>query len=446
MVRISLPEKARTILGMLRAAGFETYAVGGCVRDSLMGRQPQDWDITTSARPEEVKRLFAHTIDTGIRHGTVTVMLGREGFEVTTYRIDGKYEDARHPKEVEFTRSLAEDLKRRDFTMNAMAYNEEDGLVDLFGGLDDIRSQMIRCVGDPKERFEEDALRMMRTVRFAAQLGFSIEGRTREAVSLLAGNLRKISAERVQAELVKLLVSDHPEQVRTLSEIGISAAIFPWLDEMFATPQENPHHIYDVGEHTVQALTHVPADKDLRLTMLLHDIAKPRCRTVDAQGICHFYGHPKEGAAMARKVMRDWKFDNATTDRVCRLVLWHDHNPRLTPTKVRRTIHEIGPDAYPDLFAVKRADTMAQSDYQREEKLRYIEDYEALWREITERGDCISLKGLALTGRDLIAAGMAPGKGIGEMLGRLLDWVMENPSRNTRDNLMRKVEEWQNDD
>ena len=267
-MEILLPQKAAFIIDTLQQAGHEAYAVGGCIRDSILGRQPEDWDITTSAKPDEVKRLFPKTIDTGIQHGTVTVLVEREGFEVTTYRVDGKYEDFRHPKEVTFTPDLIEDLKRRDFTMNAMAYNRKDGLVDAFGGVSDLNAGIVRCVGCAKQRFQEDALRMMRAVRFAAQLGFSIDGETKAAVKELSGTLVHISAERIQAELTKLLVSAHPEQMRTLYELGITGVMLPEFDRMMRAAQDNPHHCYTVGGHTIAALMHTPNDKILRLAVL----------------------------------------------------------------------------------------------------------------------------------------------------------------------------------
>ena len=437
-MKIQLPSKVKTILDTLDAAGFEAYAVGGCVRDSLLGRTPQDWDVTTSAAPEQVKELFERTIDTGIQHGTVTVLLGGEGFEVTTYRIDGDYEDGRHPKEVTFTRSLSEDLKRRDFTINAMACNERQGLVDLFDGAGDLERGLIRCVGEPRERFTEDALRMLRAVRFSAQLGFAIEEGTRAAIRELAGNLKKISAERIQAELVKLLVSDHPKEARTLYETGISAVIFPWLDAMMRTPQNTPYHCYNVGEHTMETLAHVPKDKVLRLTMLLHDIGKPLCRTTDDKGLDHFKGHPREGAALAEQVLRQLKFDNDTIDRVRALVLWHDDNPPVTPANIRRAIHRVGLRQYPDLFTVKRADTLAKSSYRQRERLSYIDAYEAQYRKILEEAQCVTLKDLAVNGRDLMEAGMKPGKELGEALNRLLELVLEHPEYNTREILLKK--------
>ena len=279
MHSFKLPENVNYIIRTLSEHGCEGYAVGGCVRDMLLGRTPQDWDITTSAKPEQVKEIFSHTIDTGIEHGTVTVMLGHEGYEVTTYRIDGEYEDARHPKEVTFTANLVEDLKRRDFTINAMAYNETAGLVDVFDGAGDLERKVIRCVGNPTERFTEDALRMLRAVRFAGQLGFSITPETKEGVRTLAPSIQKVSAERIQAELVKLLVSDHPEEIRTAYELGLTAQFLPEFDRMMETGQQNIHHCYTVGEHTIHAVCGVRKDKVLRLTMLLHDVAKPLCVT-----------------------------------------------------------------------------------------------------------------------------------------------------------------------
>ena len=295
-MKIELPGKVKYIIDTLICAGYEAYAVGGCIRDSILGRVPGDWDITTSASPLQVKQLFPKTVDTGILHGTVTVLEGGEGFEVTTYRIDGEYEDQRHPCEVTFTSDLLEDLKRRDFTVNAMAYNEAQGLIDEFGGIEDLKNQVIRCVGEPAHRFTEDALRMMRAVRFAAQLGFTIEKHTKMAISQLAPDLGKISAERIQAELVKLLVSDHPEEMRTVYETGMSRVFLPEFDEMMHTPQNNRYHRYNVGEHTILAMQNIRPDKILRLTMLLHDVGKPACKTADENGIYHFFGHPTEGA------------------------------------------------------------------------------------------------------------------------------------------------------
>lgn len=438
-MKIVLPEKVTYIIDTLTEQGFEAYAVGGCVRDTMLGRIPMDWDITTSAKPEQVKALFHHTIDTGIQHGTVTVMIDHEGFEVTTYRIDGEYEDARHPKEVQFTSNLLEDLKRRDFTINAMAYNDKDGLVDAFDGVGDLERGVIRCVGVAVERFTEDALRMLRAVRFAAQLGFTIEDATREAIVSLAPNIAKVSAERIQIEMVKFLTSKHPDKLRTAYETGLTAVFLPEFDVMMRTPQNNPHHCYSVGEHTLHALMEIEPDKVARITMLLHDVAKPVCRTTDDDGVDHFYGHPKEGSLMAKNILRRLKFDNDTTDRVCRLILCHDDNPPLQERAVRRAVCRNGVDQYPALFAVKRADTLAQSTYKREEKLQYLKEYEAVYNQIMAKKQCLSIKELAVTGTDLIAAGMKPGKVIGETLKELLEYVLENPEDNTKEKLMEQV-------
>ena len=334
--------------------------------------------------PEETKALFDKTFDTGIEHGTITVLLNHEGYEVTTYRIDGKYEDSRHPKEVTFTRNLKEDLLRRDFTINAMAYNDKDGIVDIFGGMQDLEKHMIRCVGNARERFSEDALRILRGVRFAAQLGFEIEKETRQAIRKLAPNLSYISAERIQTELVKLLVSDHPEKIRDAYELGITKVILPEFDAMMETTQETLHHCYNVGEHTIHALMNIPADKVLRLTMLLHDVAKPVCRTEDENGIHHFHGHPQVGAEMSRKILRRLKFDNDTIHRVMALVRAHDDRPPLQGRSVRRAIYRNGTEQYPELFEVKRADILAQSSFLQQEKLLYVDRYEHMYQQIME--------------------------------------------------------------
>lgn len=433
---IQLPEKVKLVLDILTEAGYEGYAVGGCVRDSILGRIPGDWDITTSASPAQVKQLFPRTIDTGIQHGTVTVMEGREGFEVTTYRIDGKYEDGRHPQKVTFTSDLLEDLKRRDFTINAMAYNKKEGLIDAFSGIEDLKNKKIRCVGSPKERFTEDALRMMRAVRFSAQLGFSMEESTREAIPPLAGNLSKVSAERIQAELVKLLVSDHPEEMRTVYETGMSRIFFPEFDAMMATPQNNRHHCYNVGEHTIAALENIRKDKVLRLTMLLHDVAKPLCKTVDEEGIFHFYGHPEKGSKMAKEILQRWKFDNDTITKVTALVKWHDDRPLLEQSAVRQAIYRIGEEQYPALFEVKRADTLAKNVYKREEKLSYLAAYQQIYQEILDQKQCLNLRDLAINGRDLIQLGMKPGKEVGAVLEKALSHVLEYPEDNTKEFLL----------
>ena len=439
-MKIQLPEKVNTIIQTLQEHGYEAYAVGGCVRDSLLGREPGDWDITTSASPDETKKLFVRTVDTGIEHGTVTVLLGKEGFEVTTYRIDGKYEDSRHPTEVIFTRNLREDLLRRDFTINAMAYNDTEGIVDIFGGMDDLKRKIIRCVGNARERFGEDALRIMRGVRFAAQLGFSLEKETKEAMTELAPTLEKISAERIQTELVKLLVSDSPELIREAYHLGITAVILPEFDEMMRTGQETKYHRYDVGEHTVQAVCNVPPDKVLRLTMLLHDVAKPEMKTVDADGTAHFKGHDIRGEQKAKEILRRLKFDNDTIHKVTKLVRWHDYRMPAEKKNVRKAMSKISAELFPMYLLVKRADILAHSMYRREEELENLSGLQKCYEEIVADHECVSLKQLAVTGTDLIGIGMKPGKQIGEVLNELLRIVLEYPEFNNKEHLLRFVQ------
>lgn len=442
-IRIHVPEKAEYILETLYGAGYEAYVVGGCVRDAILGREPEDWDITTSARPEQVKALFPRTVDTGLQHGTVTVMLGQEGFEVTTYRIDGKYEDGRHPAQVQFTPSLREDLKRRDLTINAMAYNRHQGLVDSFGGLADIQAGRIRCVGDAGERFGEDALRILRAIRFSAQLGYGIQEDTAEAIRRLAPALEKISKERIQAELVKLLCSPHPEVLRLAYDSGVTKVILPEFDRMMETAQNHPHHCYSVGEHTLRALCFVDPGRILRLAVLLHDIGKPDTLEVDGEGITHFHGHAQVGAAMAQNILERLRFDHDTIRRVCRLVLFHDYGNSLEPDlkAARRLLHKAGEGIVPDLFAVKRADIMAQSGLQRQEKLHRADCWQQLSEKVLEEKQCISLKDLAVTGKDLLGLGMKPGRELGVLLEGLLSLVLEDPSLNTREGLLARARE-----
>ena len=435
-MKLTIPVNAEKILRVLENQGFEAFIVGGCVRDSILGRRPDDWDITTSARPEQVKALFRRTVDTGVKHGTVTVLMDKESYEVTTYRIDGEYEDGRHPKEVAFTASLEEDLKRRDFTINAMAYHPDRGLVDLFHGMDDIRAEIIRCVGNPLERFGEDALRILRAVRFSAQLGFSIEAETKTGIEELAPNLKLVSAERIQTELVKLLVSPHPDYFLTAYETGITRQFLPEFDACMETGQNTPHHCLSVGLHTLQSLLNIRPDKVLRLTMLLHDIGKPAVKKTDENGRDHFKMHGPAGEKMASAILRRLKFDNDTISKVCRLIRWHDDRPAPDMCSVRRAVNRIGEDIFPLYLEVQRADMLAQSAYKREEKAARLEGVNECYRKILEEGQCVSLKSMAVKGRDLIAAGYAPGPELGEILDRLLEHVLEHPEDNEKDRLL----------
>lgn len=438
-MHISIPKHASDIIKTLSAHGYEAYVVGGCVRDSILGKKPADWDITTSALPEQVKALFPRTIDTGLKHGTVTIMMDKVGYEVTTYRIDGTYEDHRRPNEVTFTSDLKEDLMRRDFTINAMAYNEEQGLVDLFGGIQDLTDRIIRCVGNPAERFDEDALRMLRAVRFAGQLNFKIEENTKAAIEAQHIFLKDVSAERIQTELMKLLVSGHPEMIRTAYETGLTSVFLPEFDRMMETPQNNPHHIYSVGDHTVHAVETIAPNPVLRLTMLLHDIAKPKTRTTDENGIDHFYNHNAVGADLAKAALKRLKFDNQTTHMVTTLIANHDirfNDPLGTGRKhVRKIIHRVGADLFPYLLDVMEADISAQSDFMRLKKLTALKETREAYREILTANDCLTLKDLKINGNQLKALGISEGKMIGAILNALLAQVLNNPELNEYEKL-----------
>ena len=441
-MKITMPDNANRIIHTLQNAGYEAYIVGGCVRDAILGREPGDWDITTSAKPEEVKALFRRTIDTGIEHGTVTVMMDKEGYEVTTYRVDGKYEDHRRPTSVTFTASLIEDMKRRDFTINAMAYNETEGVIDHFDGMKDLEKKLIRCVGEPKERFDEDALRILRALRFSAQLDFAIDEKTQEAIQNQAVFLQDISAERIHVELTKLLTSKHPERLRTAYELGVTKIVLPEFDEMMKTEQNNPHHMYTVGEHTLRVVQEVPPTETMRWAALLHDVAKTACKTTDEKGD-HFYEHNRIGVDIAGKILHRLKFDNATISRVKRLVLWHDYGMGTAPSlrSFRKSLSKMGADLFEDYTYIKRADTLAQSTYMREEKLANLDILKAHYDTVMEQQQCLTLKDLAISGKDLIDMGMKPGKEIGAMLQYLLEQVLEEPELNVRETLVSLVKE-----
>jgi len=448
-----IPEKVQYIIDTLSGYGYEAYAVGGCVRDMILGKNPEDWDITTSAKPHEIKKVFKRTVDTGIMHGTVTVLLGKDHYEVTTYRIDGKYEDYRHPKEVSFTSRLEEDLKRRDFTINAMAYNPQKGIVDLFGGMDDLKNGLIRCVGNASERFEEDALRILRAIRFSAQLGFQIEDNTKAAIREKANLLKNISAERIRMELTKLLVSDNPDRLRLLYELGVSKVIIPEFDRMMETPQNNIHHTYTVGEHTIKTVNAVAGKASenrfsprerciLRWTMFLHDIEKTNTITVGEDGQHHFHGHPEKGAATAKRIMKDLKLDNDTLEAVVHLIKWHDYRFALTPQGIRRAASEIGKEYMDLLFEVIYADICGKNPELYDVKLKELEEAKQLYRDMISKNECVSLKELNISGKDLIEAGFRPGKSMGVILNRLLEAVIEDPSLNDKELLLNLAKSW----
>lgn len=402
MVRIELPKDVRHIINVLMENGYEAYAVGGCVRDSILGRTPGDWDITTSALPMQVKALFRRTIDTGIQHGTVTVMLGKNGYEVTTYRIDGKYEDSRHPKSVKFTSNLVEDLKRRDFTINAMAYNDEHGIVDAFDGMGDLKRKIIRCVGKAHDRFDEDALRILRAVRFSAQLGFDIEDDTAKAAKELAPTLVKISRERIHTELNKLLLSDNPDYFSVVYDLGVMKIIIPELENIDA-------HKLDKIKHFIKKTSAVLPE---RYAALLS------CVDADTAG----------------RILKGLKLDNATISMAAKLVKYYNMNPMLSEADVRHYINEVGEN-----------DALRIIDFNisvcGSELIKGYTDMKKICVMVKERGDCTELRNLKISGRDLMEAGFPAGKQLGEILQKLLCEVLDNPKFNEYNYLLKRAVE-----
>lgn len=438
---INPPKNVLYILDVMRDNGFEAYAVGGCVRDAVLGRVPKDWDITVNAIPAKIKELFGRTVDTGLKHGTVTVMLGGEAYEVTTFRVDGIYEDGRHPSSVEFTGDLEEDLRRRDFTINAMAWNPERGLVDPFGGTSDIKARYIRAVGNPDERFHEDALRMLRAVRFAARLGFEIEAGTLEGISKNNGLICNVSSERIRDELTGILTAEDPGRLTLLRDVGIMGLILPELEACFDTPQNNPHHVYDVGEHSIRAVAAIENERCLRWTMLLHDTGKAVTRTTDGDGVDHFYGHPDKSVEIAENILVRLRFDNKSIDRILRLIRYHDRDIIPQPKAVAKAVSTVGEDLFEDLLKVKRADKAAQNPANAGEGIDYVDRVGMIYHELLESNTCLKLGDLAVNGRDLIGLGFREGREIGETLTVLFEKVLEDRTLNDKAVLMRMAGE-----
>ena len=429
-----IPQEVQRILRRLEAAGYEAYVVGGCVRDMLMGTAPHDWDVTTSALPEETMALFDHfAIPTGLRHGTVTVRSGGLACEVTTFRADGDYPDHRHPAAVSFTRDLTEDLARRDLTVNAMAMDVRGTLFDPFRGQQDIQTKMLRCVGQPERRFSEDALRILRTLRFSATLGFAIETDTHRALRQQCGDLRYVAAERIREELTKLLCGKDAGRVLA-EEPQVLGVVLPEILPCVGFDQHNRHHCYDVWGHTAHAVDAAPPEPVLRWTMLLHDLGKPQCFTLDERGVGHFYGHHRPGTEMAEAICRRLRFDNAAARRICTLVRYHDRPISLTEKAIRRAMNQLGVDALRQLCDVKRADNMAQHpDYRGRQQ--EIDEGEAIMDDLLARDACFSLRQLAVNGRDMAALGLQ-GRQIGLTLQALLEAVMDGTVGNEREALL----------
>lgn len=429
-----MPQEVRSLLARLESAGCQGWAVGGCVRDTLRGAVPSDWDVTTDARPERVMALFGErAIPTGLKHGTVTVCAGETHVEVTTFRRDGTYSDHRRPDAVQFSSSLEEDLARRDLTVNAMAMDLRGHICDPFGGQEDLSRRVLRCVGDPLRRLDEDALRIMRTLRFAAVLGFTIEPDTSAALHRRAPLLADIAAERILVEMNKLLTGEYMASV-LLAYPDVLGVFLPELLPCVGFDQRNVHHCYDVWTHSVYAASAIAPDAVLRWAMLLHDVGKPACFTVDGQGVGHFYGHPKVSAALAEEICRRLRMDKRTAHEIVTLVQWHDRDIPRTEKAIARAVHQLGEDTFRRLLAVKRADNLAQHpDYR--SRLTEIDRAEDILNALLDRQACFSLRDLAVDGRDMLALGLR-GPAVGHALNALLAQVLDGALPNHRDTLL----------
>lgn len=437
MSQITIPENIIFILNRLKESGHEAYLVGGCVRDQLMGKTPHDYDITTSALPDTVEKCFldCHVIETGLQHGTVTVISDGQPVEITTFRKDGEYLDNRRPENVTFVSDLESDLSRRDFTVNALAYSPDKGLIDLFNGVEDIHAGLIRCVGNPVKRFNEDGLRIMRALRFASKLGFSIEKSTSEAVHSQKELLNNIAAERIFTELKGLLVGIGAEKI-LMEYRDILFQIIPELAPMSNFPQNNPHHMYDVWTHTVKAICAAEQDEILRLTLLFHDSGKPACHTTDEEGIDHFHGHPDTSVEIAGSVLNRLRCDNTTKNEVLSLIKYHDVRYSPYDNRVKKFIAKLGEDRFRRLLQIRRADIMGQSLWSRNKKLINLDHLANILAEMKESGACMSIRDMAINGRDLIELGVPQGKAVGEILNSLFDMVCTDTISNKREHLL----------
>lgn len=426
-----IPDEAKYIIDTLTMSGYEAYCVGGCVRDLLMGTAANDCDITTNATADEIKKVFRNEriIETGIKHGTVTVILNSLPFEITTYRIESTYSDNRHPDEVTFTRNLSEDLSRRDFTVNSIAYNEKDGFIDLFEGRKDIENKIIRCVGSPEKRFKEDSLRILRGLRFASTLGFTVEEETKKAMLECRHLIKNISAERIFTELSKMLCGKNIKSI--LTEFApVLGEIIPEINKMNGFCQHNFHHIYDVLTHTAVVVENTPPLLHLRLSALFHDSAKPFCFSLDENGVGHFYSHASKSAEIAEKRLCELRCDNKTKEAVIRLIKLHDTPIEESERIIKRRLASMGRELFADLIALKRADTAGLAP-EFSERNYHFDRLEALADEILQKEECFSLKHLAVNGRDMIELGLK-GREIGEILDILLEAVIDGQTENER--------------
>ena len=439
---MDMPKNVDTAINLLQSAGFEAYAVGGCVRDSLLGKTPNDWDITTSAKPEDMKSVFAdfHCIDTGIKHGTVTVVIDGEPLEITTFRLDGEYEDNRHPKSVTFTSNLGADLGRRDFTVNAMAYSKMTGTVDLFGGQNDLKNGIIRCVGDPDRRFNEDALRILRALRFASALDFEIEEKTAQSLLKNRALLGNISEERIAKELLKLVCGKGAKRILT-DFAPVLFEILPELQPMYKNSHDNPHHCYDIYEHTLIAVESIDPEPTLRFAMLLHDCGKPAVKKFDENGVAHFYGHQRISAEISAQILARLKVSNKFRDEILFLVSNHDRWELYENTeKMPRYLSKFGLDGVLNLLKVMRADVLAQSPEYRY-RLDQIADAEETAKNLAAQKPCLSLSELHINGRTLMDIGIPQGRKLGAVLAQLLDEVIDGVTKNTQEALTTRARE-----
>ena len=439
-MKFDIPSGARHILQTLTGAGYEAYMVGGCVRDLLRGVEPHDWDICTSARPQETESCFAghRIIETGLKHGTVTVLEEDEPYEITTYRTEGPYSDSRRPDYVEFVSSLEADLARRDFTINAIAMGLDGSLEDPFGGVDDIRARLVRCVGEPARRFQEDGLRVMRALRFGAVFGYEIEEKTAQAIHENRHILEYVAAERINVELCKLLVGDKAGDILRRYP-DVLCEFWPELEPLVTLEQNNPWHCWGGWEHTIHTVEAAPSDLVLRLTMLLHDIGKPACKSTDENEIDHFYGHPAVSAKLADQMLRALKFDNKTRERVVTLVEHHDVQIPCRDRSIRKWLGRLGPETFFQLLEVKRADGMGQAYELVKDRLTELEKMKTKAKELVAQGQCFSLKNLAVNGQDVIAAGIVPGPEVGRVLEGLLERVLSGEVPNEREALLKAI-------
>lgn len=430
-----LPQQVKKALALLNQAGKEAFVVGGAVRDYVMGRQPHDWDLTTSALPEETKAIFAGypVIETGMKHGTVSVLLDGKMLEITTYRVDGTYTDHRRPDQVRFTPDVTQDLARRDFTMNAMAYHPQKGLLDPFGGQQDLQRSLVRCVGEPQRRFTEDGLRILRAVRFASALNMQIEPQTAAALRACRQNLVPIAAERIQTELTKLLCGEAVERI-LLSCREVLAVPLPEIEPMFDFAQHNPHHDRDIWAHTAAVVAAAPAEPILRWAALLHDVGKPPCFALAEDGIGHFYGHAQKSAELAECILQRLRFDNASKDEILKLIRYHDLPIQPEKKQVRRLAGKLGVDSLRRLITLHKADTNGQSAICQGRIEEYTQVETVLDALLAEQA-CFSLKDLAINGRDVIALGLS-GREIGQALQKCLNAVMEEKLPNNKKALL----------